>query len=214
MILPPSRRRYRWLGTGPLLSRSLNSHSSWGRCRMLWRQGVIYMRSRSLSMGEPLSNRLSMLETTSQTAAIGILDEGILSKLKVPPGAGVPPRSPARQCAMAHMAQRSAHRALPDTLREANLSQEPLSETGTDEAQRIPPEGNQAPDPAHARSRHLEETRTLVYASAKNTGCLSLPVIRLRRKIRESGGNSGRSHRERCQLRIPTEGLTNGAMLI
>ena len=53
-------------------------------------------------MGEPLSNRLSRIETTSRTAAIGILDERILSDLKVP-GGGSPPTSPARHGAMAHI---------------------------------------------------------------------------------------------------------------
>ena len=48
-----------------------------------------------------------------------------------------------------------AHRALPAPLREAHLPQEPLSQARADEAQGVPREGHPAPDPPHARPRHL-----------------------------------------------------------
>src|SRR5262249_35722640 len=52
-------------------------------------------------------------------------------------------------------------RALPAPLRGADLPQESLSGPRTDEARRVPDEGDRGSDPADARSGHLGQTRTL-----------------------------------------------------
>src|SRR5262249_60535888 len=68
---------------------------------------------------------------------------------------GAPPPSGLRP--VGQLAEGRPGRALPAALRAAHLSQEPLPEARADEARGVPAEGDQAADPAAARSRHLAE---------------------------------------------------------
>src|SRR5262249_60446964 len=65
------------------------------------------------------------------------------------------PRPPGAR-AVGQLDERPEDGAVPDSLRAADLPEEPLPEAGADEARGISREGHPAADPADARPRHLE----------------------------------------------------------
>src|SRR6267142_1965530 len=71
-----------------------------------------------------------------------------------------PPRPPGPG-PVGQLDEGSQNRALPAPVRAADLPEEPLPQARADEARRVPLKGDQAPDPAHARPRHLEEARPM-----------------------------------------------------
>src|SRR6266446_5099474 len=71
-----------------------------------------------------------------------------------------PPRPPGAR-PVGQLDEGPPDRTLRYALREADLSQEPLSQARADEAQGVPREDHPAPDPPHARSGHLGQARTV-----------------------------------------------------
>ena len=76
------------------------------------------------------------------------------------------------------LAQGRPHRAVWHALRETHLSEEPLPEARAHEARRVPPEGDQAPDPTHARAGDLEEAERVTQSvfrslAASHRRCLA-----------------------------------------
>src|SRR5262249_36967316 len=67
------------------------------------------------------------------------------------------PTPPPRLGPVGQLAEGCPRRAVRYAVRQADLPEEPLPEARAHEARRISPEGDQAPDPAPARSGRLEE---------------------------------------------------------
>ena len=72
------------------------------------------------------------------------------------------PPAPPGVRAVGQLAQGRPDRALWHALREADLPEEPLPQARAHEARRVPSEGDQAPDPAHARPRRVEEAERVM----------------------------------------------------